>query len=117
MNEPIFQLQLWGGAWIVTPWKLLGYLGVAAFAGRWFVQLFASHRAGQPRFPRLFWYMSLVGSLLLLSYFTFSNKQDSVGVLSNLFPCGIALYNLYLDERHRRRLDASSVGPGTGSVD
>jgi lipid-A-disaccharide synthase-like uncharacterized protein len=106
MNETILQLQLWGVAWVITPWKLLGYLGVLAFAGRWFVQLFASHQAGQPRFPRLFWHMSLCGSLLLLSYFTFSEKRDSVGVFSNLFPCGIAAYNLLLDSRHRRRLSA-----------
>jgi lipid-A-disaccharide synthase-like uncharacterized protein len=30
---------------VVTPWKLVGYLGVALFAGRWFVQL-SSLRAG-----------------------------------------------------------------------
>ncbi len=65
MNETILQLQLWGVAWVITPWKLLGYLGVLAFAGRWFVQIFASHQAGQPRFPRLFWHLSLCGSLLL----------------------------------------------------
>ncbi|MCL4179208.1 MAG: lipid-A-disaccharide synthase N-terminal domain-containing protein [Verrucomicrobia bacterium] len=104
MNEVILQLQLLGTSWVITPWKLFGYLGVATFAGRWFVQLFASHRAGQPRFPQLFWHMSLVGSLLLLGYFTFSDKRDSVGVLSNLFPCGIALYNLFLDVRHQRRV-------------
>jgi lipid-A-disaccharide synthase-like uncharacterized protein len=117
MNEPLFQMQFLGGYWVVTPWKLLGYLGVATFAGRWFVQLFASHRAGQPRFPRLFWHMSLLGSLLLLSYFAFSNKKDSVGVLSNLFPCGIALYNLFLDKRHRQRMDASEAGPGRATGD
>ncbi len=42
--------------------------------------------------------------LQLLGYFTFSDKRDSVGVLSNLFPCGIALYNLFLDVRHQRRI-------------
>jgi lipid-A-disaccharide synthase-like uncharacterized protein len=57
----------------------------------------------QLQFPRLFWHMSLRGSVLLLSYFIFSDKRDSVGVLSNLFPCGIARYNLFLDGRHRRQ--------------
>ena len=46
--------------------------------------------------PRLFWYMSAAGSVLLLGYFIFG-KNDSVGVLSNLFPLFVALYNLYLD--------------------
>jgi lipid-A-disaccharide synthase-like uncharacterized protein len=45
--------------------------------------------------------MSVVGSLMTLSYFLFSSKQDSVGVLQNLFPTFTALYSLYLDIRHR----------------
>ena len=84
----------------LTPWKFIGYLGVALFAGRWFVQLYASRRARRPTLPRLFWYMSMSGSLLLLAYFIFG-KNDSVGVLSNLFPVFIAGYNLYLDYTHR----------------
>lgn len=81
---------------VVTPWKLLGYLGVFLFAGRWFVQLFASRVKGRVVMPRMFWYMSISGSLLLLSYFVFG-KNDSVGILSNAFPLFVALYNLYLD--------------------
>jgi hypothetical protein len=50
--------------------------------------------------PRLFWYMSALGSVMLLSYFVFG-KNDSVGILSNLFPLFVALYNLYLDLKHR----------------
>jgi lipid-A-disaccharide synthase-like uncharacterized protein len=43
----------------------------------------------------------VVGSLMTLSYFLFSSKQDSVGVLGNLFPSFTALYSLYLDIKHR----------------
>jgi lipid-A-disaccharide synthase-like uncharacterized protein len=82
----------------ITPWKLVGSLGVALFAGRWLVQVYASRRRGRPTVPRVFWYMSVSGSLLLLTYFTFG-KNDSVGILSNLFPVFIAGYNLYLDLR------------------
>jgi lipid-A-disaccharide synthase-like uncharacterized protein len=80
---------------------VIGYLGVFLFAGRWFVQLIASRRHRRPALPRLFWYMSITGSLLLLAYFTFG-KNDSVGVLSNLFPMVVSVYNLYLDIAHRR---------------
>jgi lipid-A-disaccharide synthase-like uncharacterized protein len=86
----------------VTPWKLVGYLGVALFAGRWFVQLYYSRKLRRPVVPTVFWLMSISGSLLLLSYFVFG-KNDSVGILSNLFPAGIASYNLYLDLAHKRR--------------
>jgi lipid-A-disaccharide synthase-like uncharacterized protein len=84
----------------VTPWKLVGYLGVLLFAGRWLVQLVASRASGRPVMPRLFWYMSAIGSVLLLGYFTFG-RNDSVGVMSNLFPLFVALYNLYLDYQHK----------------
>ena len=39
----------------VTPWKLIGYLGVFLFAGRWFVQLAASQAHGKVVMPRLLW--------------------------------------------------------------
>jgi len=85
---------------IVTPWKIVGYLGVFCFGGRWIIQLIASAKNQKPTFPRLFWLMSLVGSIMVLSYFIFG-KNDSVGILSNLFPASIAAYNLLLDTRVR----------------
>ena len=89
----------------ITPWKLIGYLGVLLFAGRWVVQLIASKASGKPVMPPLFWYMSAAGSLLLLSYFIFG-KNDSVGILSNLFPAFVTFYNLYLHRRARRSSQA-----------
>ncbi len=97
MNEPL--IVAFGVT--ITTWKLIGYLGVTLFAGRWFVQMFYSRRHGRPVVPTVFWLMSISGSLLLLSYFTFG-KNDSVGILSNLFPAGVAGYNLVLDLRHRK---------------
>lgn len=92
MNEVIFQLH----GWIVTPWKIIGFIGALMFAGRWVVQLLASRAAGRPVVPRVFWYMSLLGNLALLSYFIFG-KNDSVGIISNLLPAFTATYNLWLD--------------------
>jgi lipid-A-disaccharide synthase-like uncharacterized protein len=88
---------------VVTPWKLIGYMGVFLFAGRWLVQMAASRRERKPTVPLLFWLMSCCGSVLLLSYFVWG-KNDSVGVLSNLFPFLVALYNLRLELRNRRSL-------------
>jgi len=85
----------------MSPWKLIGLTGAFMFGGRWLVQFIASKRMGKPVIPRAFWYMSIVGSLMTLSYFMFSAKQDAVGVLQNLFPSFTAIYSLYLDIRHR----------------
>lgn len=99
MHDIIASPELFGVMLVITPWKIIGYLGVVLFAGRWFVQLWASRRSRRVVMPRLFWYMSISGSLLLLSYFIFG-KNDSVGIMSNLFPFLIASYNLYLDFTH-----------------
>jgi lipid-A-disaccharide synthase-like uncharacterized protein len=86
---------------VITPWKLVGYLGVLLFAGRWVVQVLATRAQQRPVIPRVFWTMSMAGSALLLAYFIFG-KNDSVGVLSNLFPMGVAIYNLMIDVRASR---------------
>lgn len=98
---------------LITPWKLVGYLGVLLFAGRWVVQVWAARKQQRPVIPRLFWSMSITGSALLLAYFIFG-KNDSVGVLSNLFPMAVALYNWSLDVRASRRdrdADAGATRP------
>jgi len=90
----------------ITGWKIVGYSGVLLFSARWFVQMWASRAARKPTLPVAFWLMSVAGSLACLSYFVYG-KNDSVGVLSNLFPCGVAAYNLYLEVTHRRRATVS----------
>ena len=100
MNAPIDGLA-WTGVYM-TPWKVIGMTGALMFGTRWLVQFLASRRAGRPVIPRLFWYMSLAGSAMTLAYFVFSDKQDAVGVLQNLFPAFTAAYSLWLDIRHHR---------------
>ena len=90
----------WTGLYL-SPWKIVGLTGALMFGSRWLVQFVASRRARQPVIPRLFWYMSLLGSAMTLAYFVFSHKQDAVGIVQNLFPAFTAAYSLYLDIRHR----------------
>ena len=99
MNAQIVWLSGFGVH--ITAWKLIGLTGALMFGGRWLVQFVASRREGKPVIPRVFWYMSLLGSVMTLSYFVFSQKQDAVGVVQNLFPAFTAAYSLYLDIRHR----------------
>jgi lipid-A-disaccharide synthase-like uncharacterized protein len=98
VNAVLFHFLFAGAEVTVTGWKLVGYLGVLLFGSRWIVQFLATRAAGRPVIPRAFWYMSVAGSTLLLVYFVFG-KNDSVGVLANLFPAFTAFYNLWLDLR------------------
>lgn len=96
MSEPLLRVA----SEVITPWKLVGYSGMLIFSGRWIVQMLVSWKLQRPVLPRFFWYLSMMGSLLLLAYFTFG-KMDSVGILSNFFPFCIALYNLFLDAKNK----------------
>jgi lipid-A-disaccharide synthase-like uncharacterized protein len=86
---------------VVTPWKLVGFLGALMFAGRWLVQAWATRRAGRPTIPRSFWIISLSGSAMVTSYFIWG-KNDSVGILTNLLPASVAFYNLVMDIKANR---------------
>ena len=98
MDTPIAWLE-WTGIHM-SPWKLIGWVGALMFGSRWVVQFVASRRAKKPVIPRVFWYMSIVGSIMTLSYFVWG-KNDSVGILQNLFPMFTASYSLWLDIKHR----------------
>ena len=86
---------------VVTPWKIVGFLGALMFAGRWLVQAWATRRARRPTIPRSFWIISLMGSAMVTSYFVWG-KNDAIGVLTNLLPASVAFYNLIMDIRHQR---------------
>ena len=82
----------------VHPWKIIGWTGNLIFGTRFLIQWIATERAGRSIIPRSFWVVSSLGSLCLLSYFVFYQK-DSVGILSVAFPLPIYLRNLYLQCR------------------
>lgn len=101
MNHPLVRTAMFGSELVVTPWKIIGYLGVFLFGGRWFVQFYYTRKHKRVVMPTAFWVMSVAGSFLQLSYFIFG-KNDSVGVLSNLFPAFVAVYNLLLEMKHAK---------------
>jgi lipid-A-disaccharide synthase-like uncharacterized protein len=79
------------------------------FTMRWFVQMHYSRKAGYSVIPIGYWIMSLAGSFMLLTYFLFG-KNDSVGILTNLLPPFIAVYNLRLELGYRKKQRALANG-------
>ena len=51
-----------------TIWIGIGFLGQGLFFGRWLVQWITSERNAESRVPVSFWYMSLIGGLITLTY-------------------------------------------------
>lgn len=88
-------------SWMGVAWVCLGLAGQVVFAGRMFVQWFASERRGQSVVPPAFWWMSLLGGVMVFAYFVW--RQDIVGVLGQC--SGIVIYarNIRLIGKHKRR--------------
>ncbi|NKZ37765.1 lipid A biosynthesis acyltransferase [Oleiagrimonas citrea] len=92
----------------VTPWKAIGFLGMAMFTSRWFVQMYYTRKYKRVVMPLAFWWLSVCGSALLLAYFIFG-KNDSVGILSNTFPVVVSVYNLIVHSRDLRSRKAAKA--------
>ena len=67
-------------------WIAFGLVGNAAFATRFLSQWIASERAGRSIIPVAFWYVSIVGSLILLVYAI--HRREPIFVLAYLFLAG-----------------------------
>lgn len=67
-------------------WLAFGLLGNAAFGSRFLLQWLASERAGESVVPLAFWYLSIVGSLILLVYaIHLGNLVFTLAYLPNAF--------------------------------
>jgi lipid-A-disaccharide synthase-like uncharacterized protein len=89
------------GAVVVTGWKLIGWSGALCFGLRWGLQVWHRKRTQERRLPASFWWISMVGAALTLAYFTIG-QPDSVGVIQNLLPLGLAAWNLWMDHSETR---------------
>lgn len=75
-------------------WVSLGLLGQVLFTGRMIVQWLASEKSKQSIVPPMFWWMSLLGSTMLLTYFLW--RRDVVGILGQGIGLAIYVRNLHL---------------------
>ena len=82
-------------------WKIIGWLGNALFFSRFFVQWYATEKLKRVVVPAAFWWLSLAGSLLLLSYGLF-HVGDSVYIFAYAFTWIPYIRNLVIHHRHAR---------------
>ncbi|MHC4563681.1 MAG: lipid-A-disaccharide synthase N-terminal domain-containing protein [Planctomycetota bacterium] len=98
-------------------WIAVGFVGQAIFGLRFVVQWIATERRKKSVVPVMFWYLSLLGSVILLSYAIYlRNPVFIAGFSLNLL---IYLRNLYFIHRHvpaARGIDESLGDGGTGTA-
>jgi lipid-A-disaccharide synthase-like uncharacterized protein len=75
-------------------WTAVGLFGQLLFSARFILQWIASERRKQSVVPREFWYLSLAGALIVLSYAI--HKLEPVLILG--YAPGLLIYsrNIYL---------------------
>lgn len=82
----------WGDA--LDQWLVVGLIGQGVFSARFLTQWLASERAGRSVVPVSFWWMSLVGSVLLFTYGL--KRHEPILVLGQFTGLWIYGRNLYL---------------------
>lgn len=73
-------------------WWAIGVIGAIIFFGRFYVQWLWSEKLGRSVIPIFFWYMSVIGSILLLAYGAYI--LSPVGVVSYGFNLLVYIRNL-----------------------
>mgnify|MGYP001296401876 FL=1 len=73
---------------------IIGFSGQGIFASRFIVQWVYSERKGVSTIPIIFWYLSILGGIGLLTYAIY--RKDPVIISGQLFGIFIYLRNLIL---------------------
>lgn len=82
-------------------WIAVGLAGQAAFSARFLVQWIASERVRRSVIPEAFWYLSLLGGAILLSYAI--HRRDPVFILGQSFGLVVYSRNIYFLRAGRGR--------------
>lgn len=83
-------------------WVVFGLAAQAVFTARFLVQWIASERRGKSYIPLAFWYLSVIGGLMLFSYAAFW-KHDLVVTLGQTTGLIVYVRNLMLLRKERKQ--------------
>lgn len=86
-------------SWAEFVWVMVGLAGQLLFTARFLVQWLASEREKRSVIPIAFWYLSLAGGVVLLSYALW--RRDPVFVLGQSIGVLIYIRNLRLIHAER----------------
>jgi lipid-A-disaccharide synthase-like uncharacterized protein len=82
-------------------WFAVGLVGQMIFGGRFVLQWIVSEYKKRSHVPTAFWYISLVGSLVLLTYSV--HRKDLVFMLGLSLNSLIYIRNLTLIHQHEKK--------------
>ena len=91
MNILIAYLRSWDG------WTWFGFVAQAFFFGRFLVQWIATERARRVVIPAAFWWLSLIGGVLILVYAIV--RRDPVFIAGSALALVIYVRNVFFHYR------------------
>jgi lipid-A-disaccharide synthase-like uncharacterized protein len=94
----IFHVDHWGEFW----WVVVGLAGQLMFSMRFLIQWISSERAKMSVMPVAFWYFSLAGGVVLLSYAIY--RRDPVFIIGQATGLFIYSRTLWLIRANKRTL-------------
>ena len=96
----LWNVYVWGPISADPWWEMTAFIGEAIFGGRFILQWLVSEFRKKSHIPIAFWYMSVIGSAILVAYFI-HRKQP---VMIAAFSVQILIYirNLWLISKEKR---------------
>lgn len=86
-------------------WLTVGLIGQVMFSARWLIQWFVTEKSRRSTMPETFWYLSLLGGLMVFAYGL--HRLDPVIILGQF---GVLIYarNLFFIRKEKKELDPIS---------
>lgn len=83
-------------------WVGIGFIGQSLFFSRWLIQWVVSERKAESQIPVSFWYMSLIGSVIVLAYAI--HKVDPVFMVGQGVGTLVYIRNIMLLHQAKKRV-------------
>ena len=91
----------------VTQWVIIGFIGQAFFGARFIIQWIVSEKRGESTIPLAFWYCSIGGSIVLLTYAI--HREDPVFIVGQSLGSIIYIRNLILIDKKKKALAGGGI--------
>ena len=91
----------------LNAWTVVGFLGQFAFGTRFIIQWIESEKRGHSYVPVIFWYLSILGGVILTIYAV--GQRDAVFTFGQGLGVFIYIRNLMLIRKHQLKLNQVNV--------
>ena len=85
-------------------WDILGYGGTLIFGSRFFLQWYITEKSKKVVIPLAFWWLSMVGSMMMLAWACITPKRTGVVIISYAFTWIPYLRNIMIHKSHQERM-------------